>query len=326
MFFSCIVCKKATKNKCRFCASIYYCSDRCQKIHFPQHRNVCGIDPSLLNKKTDIVKRVLPINKIKQKTFIPNNVFQTWNTKTLPRMMQLNRNRMIRNNPDINFHLYDDQECEIFIQENFHEDVYQSFRKLIPGAYKADLWRYCVLYHYGGIYIDIKFQFFQNLRLCSFLQEEYFVLDQPYKATFSIQEDLRFINSSFFIPSLQKKKTWKDKMGIYNGFMVCLPRNKFLYQCIREIVNNVKSKYYGPNPLYITGPGLLGEIYFKDNYEQKLLKMKLYLSRMGTHILDKTKIVCFIYPTYRHEQHKFGTTHYSLLWDQKKIFNENQII
>ena len=33
--------------------------------------------------------------------------------------------------------------------------VYDAYTRIKPGAFKSDLWRYCVLYVYGGFYIDI---------------------------------------------------------------------------------------------------------------------------------------------------------------------------
>jgi hypothetical protein len=35
------------------------------------------------------------------------------------------------------------------------EIVYRAYSKLAVGAAKADLWRYCILYREGGIYLDI---------------------------------------------------------------------------------------------------------------------------------------------------------------------------
>ena len=52
-----------------------------------------------------------------------------------------------------------------FIKNNYPVDVLEAFNKLIPGAYKADLWRYCVLYKLGGIYLDIKYSCVNNFKL-----------------------------------------------------------------------------------------------------------------------------------------------------------------
>lgn len=38
---------------------------------------------------------------------------------------------------------------------HFPAEVKEAYDDLIPGAFKADLFRYCVLFIYGGVYADI---------------------------------------------------------------------------------------------------------------------------------------------------------------------------
>ena len=38
--------------------------------------------------------------------------------------------------------------------ENFSGKIYEAYTKLPLGVMKADLWRYCIVYRYGGIYAD----------------------------------------------------------------------------------------------------------------------------------------------------------------------------
>jgi mannosyltransferase OCH1-like enzyme len=52
-------------------------------------------------------------------------------------------------------HLYDDNEMAEFIRVHFPGRVYAAFSSLAIGAARADIWRYCVLYKYGGVYLDI---------------------------------------------------------------------------------------------------------------------------------------------------------------------------
>ena len=305
MFSSCSVCKKATKNVCNLCKLKYYCSFRCQKLDYKNHKIEC--------KKKELFN-------YDEKT-IPNQVFQTWSTKRLPPSMMETRKRLMKKNPSTKFLLFDDIECEEFIKENFSSDVLKAFQYLVPGAYRADLWRYCILYKLGGIYLDIKFDTMNNFRFTDYLKREYLVLDQPYKSDNSIQEDINFINSESFFQDLHKKNTWVSKLGIYNGFMICAKNNPYLKACIDRIVENVRDKFYGHNSLYPTGPGLLGEVYFEDNYEEKINDCQFFLSRQGKHILDKTKVILEIYPIYRYEQRRFGAKHYSTLWTEKKIYH-----
>jgi len=41
------------------------------------------------------------------------------------------------------------------MMQNFSGKIYDAYKKLPLGVMKADLWRYCIIYRYGGIYADI---------------------------------------------------------------------------------------------------------------------------------------------------------------------------
>jgi alpha 1,6-mannosyltransferase len=49
---------------------------------------------------------------------------------------------------------YNDEEADIFMKDNFKE-IYDVYKSLPLPVMKADLWRYCIVYHYGGIYADM---------------------------------------------------------------------------------------------------------------------------------------------------------------------------
>jgi mannosyltransferase OCH1-like enzyme len=40
------------------------------------------------------------------------------------------------------------------IAPNINKDIYKAYCKLPLSVMKADLWRYCIIYHFGGIYAD----------------------------------------------------------------------------------------------------------------------------------------------------------------------------
>ena len=58
---------------------------------------------------------------------------------------------------------YSNQDCIRFITRNYSKEKADIFRKLATGAHKADLFRYCVLYKLGGIYLDIKIVLVKNI-------------------------------------------------------------------------------------------------------------------------------------------------------------------
>ena len=89
---------------------------------------------------------------------IPPHVYTCWHTKQLPPLMKQNVERMIRENPEMQIHLYDEADCRAFISVHFDPTVLYAYDSLVPCSYKSDLWRYCVLYIKGGVYVDIKYK------------------------------------------------------------------------------------------------------------------------------------------------------------------------
>ena len=265
--------------------------------------------------------------KMKENAIIPLHIYQTWHTKNLPTKMGENVKNLIKKNPEFEYHLYDDYDCRDFIKKNFDKDVLNAFDTLIPGAYKADLWRYCILYKKGGIYLDIKYRCEDDFKLIELTDKEYFVLDRPYaRYNITIQDDLDLVNDNNYYKHVFKNINttfWKNKeIGLYNGLMVCKPNNPALLECINTIVENVKQKEYGYNKLYVTGPGLLGEKYFKGDYSN-LNNIFLFYSITDRFILNRKKKILSHYPEYRIEQKKFQKNeHYGVLWNNKKIYKE----
>jgi mannosyltransferase OCH1-like enzyme len=222
---------------------------------------------------------------------IPNNIFQTWHTKKLPlRMFQMMK-KIKKLNPGFKYYLFDDNDCRNFIQKNFDNDVLNAYDNLIPGAYKADLWRYCILYKYGGIYIDIKYHPVNNFKFFNLLKKEHWVLDN-------------------------------GAGGIYNALMVCKNNNEILLKAINQIVINVKNKFYGNNFLEPTGPGLLAK-YF-TNEEMLNFDIKHILTGQNDYdkcILFNNRKILQCYKGYLKDRDKHSKIkHYSILWQERNIY------
>lgn len=87
--------------------------------------------------------------------FIPKNIFQTHknieyinNDKNLK-----NAQKSWKNNKEYIHHFYDNDMCDSFMKNEFSE-IYHIYKKLPIPVMKADMWRYCIIYKYGGIYAD----------------------------------------------------------------------------------------------------------------------------------------------------------------------------
>lgn len=86
---------------------------------------------------------------------ISKTIYQTWKTKKLPSIAEEAANKIRAANPSYKYELYDDVDVFYFLKENYDRDLLAAYESLNAGAAKADLWRYCMLYKRGGIYVDI---------------------------------------------------------------------------------------------------------------------------------------------------------------------------
>lgn len=218
---------------------------------------------------------------------VPLHLFQTWHSLHLPPSMAKCVHDLRSANPEFTYHLYDDAMCRAFLQQHFEEDVVFAYDKLIPGAYKADLWRYCILYVMGGIYLDIKYSCVAPFKLIELTTKEHYVHDREY-----VGMD-----------------------GIYQALLVCYPKNPILHSCIRKIVEYVQQNEYGKTCLFL-GPHLIGSHFCKLELNQFPLDFK------GTKITMHQRPILSIYPEYRRELSQFSSKkHYMDLWLQRNIYD-----
>ena len=91
-------------------------------------------------------------------TGIPRVIHQTYASKSLPPAFQENVNHLRRLNPGWEHRLYDDADIERFLRTAYGSGMLETYASIAPqyGAARADLFRYLVIYHSGGVYLDIK--------------------------------------------------------------------------------------------------------------------------------------------------------------------------
>jgi hypothetical protein len=85
---------------------------------------------------------------------IPRVVHQTMKSRDVPARMFSAAESWWRSNPDCEYQFHDDSSCASFVAD-FDPDMARCFERVPPGAFRADIWRYCMLYQHGGIYADI---------------------------------------------------------------------------------------------------------------------------------------------------------------------------
>ena len=173
----------------------------------------------------------------KKSNNIPNNIFLSWETgiDTISQEMLnfINSWKKHNNNYKINF--YDSNERYNFIKDNFDFDVVDAYNRLKPGAFKCDLWRYCILYIYGGFYADID-------TLC-----------------LSCLDVIKEKNVDFICP-IDLNPNIGCQYNLSNGFIGCIPKHPILKMCIDHIVNSIKQAKPSDKVIItnISGPGCLG--------------------------------------------------------------------
>ena len=108
--------------------------------------------------------------------------------------------------------IYNDQKCRDFLYNYYGPRAVSIFDNLSVGAHKADFWRYCIIYLFGGYYFDIKVDFKKHI------------------------DDI--FNS-------KENKTWYSVMCykgvkdcIFNGIIVSPAYNPVLWKCILYFFNN----------------------------------------------------------------------------------------
>lgn len=98
---------------------------------------------------------------IQNASSIPKVIYQTYKNKSLvPQKIYDNIKKYA---PEYKHIIYDDNECLNFIKKNFGNELVDIFNKMPEGRYKADLFRYLILYKKGGIYLDIKTELIKPL-------------------------------------------------------------------------------------------------------------------------------------------------------------------
>jgi len=250
---------------------------------------------------------------------IPKYIYMTspFKEEDLPSIIENQLNKIKIMNPGYQIFYYNDENCRNFIKENFKEYLY-DYDILIPSAYKADLWRYLILYKFGGIYMDIG-----HLPL------------KPFSEIIDINDE--FISVRDFM-----------NQGIHNAFICVYPKHPLIKMTIDITIDNIRKQEYGINWLDITGPCTFARAFNRLNSKPELqlipegkllINNNMYkffyldanvLKIQETHIVDlnNKKIIKTKFKDYYNIMYSnLNKPRYSVLWKNKKVFiNSNKII
>lgn len=254
--------------------------------------------PKIVPPKSAPVQR----GSIPQK--IPYTIVRSFSTISIPYILHNSVITMYDNNPEYEHKFFDDNDCYQFMHTEYAGRVADAYDKLIPGAYKGDLFRICYLYKYGGVYFDINK-----------------VLMVPLKDLFNSNYDLVTVVD-------------RPDEFVWQAFFACKPGLPVVRMCIEKIVENVERRYYGNDPLDITGPMMMGKV-FKQYYGEGVLNPGIYrkkgeliklLRQDGTYAKDdKNRKIIDLNTKIKAKINKAmesctSNVHYNTAWNNRKVY------
>ena len=249
--------------------------------------------------------------------FIPHYIFRTSSVKKdklsveVRHVLQDSR----ESNPEYVQVYFDDDDVLKFVQ-NVFPNALRAYKALVPGAYKADLFRLLVLYKYGGIYNDIGHRYLVPAREV-------------------------ITNEDEFVAGTEVNAQGSFAHAIYNGILAAYPRHPIIKAMIDQVVEDITYCRYGSDPLDITGPGALGRAMNKffgarvglgsavggdrENQEWRIRKkgyklkfLEHFSSREKLSLLGKD-VIRTKFPGYYDKIYKTGER-YKDLWAAKKVY------
>jgi hypothetical protein len=219
---------------------------------------------------------------------IPKVIYLSYKTKNIPNYIIPNWKKIY---PEYEIKLYDNEDCIKFLKDEYGMEYVDIFNMIKDGPIKADFWRVCVLYKYGGIYADVDIEPLVSV------------------------ENIMDMDTTFLSCISQ------DKIGITPQFIVSIPKHNALKMCIDKYLEMYRSKkeysywgwsicgimkdvFYELHGKNITADG----IYFdnKNNKYQMLKEVYPTFSAKDHYCKYKNiKILNNRYSDYDHEKHGF---------------------
>jgi mannosyltransferase OCH1-like enzyme len=240
------------------------------------------------DRSENIVDNVL--NKLG--SIIPLNIYQFWHSNELPSSVKNSIDNIKRTNPEFTHTLVNEETARHFIKDNYSAEVLAAYDCIVPYAIKADLWRYCVLYKNGGVYLDVKYSCMNKFKFVYLTGHEYFCKDLD-----------------------------ESGGGVYNALIVCKAHNNIMLRSINRVVENVKNKFYGQTTLEPTGPMMLKAFFPTKTINGFPLELKG--SNNGLYILYKNCQILAFAKHYRSQQQHQAQEHWSTYWHNKTMYSDD---
>ena len=204
---------------------------------------------TLLNSST------IPLNCSKKNINLISSTDNFWVSKSM-----FNKWNNFKDIENLNLNIYSNSQVNNFMKEFYKEDlIYEIFKKSMLPVQKIDIFRICIIYKFGGVWLDLKSEV--NLKKVIKLYKDYgskgLLLYEPRK--------IDVINSS-------SNKLIKSKENvIHNGFFFLPKESEFLNHLLLKIK---KDYLYFQDIIFsspkegimnLTGPHQFTRTYFNVN-------------------------------------------------------------
>lgn len=225
-----------------------------------------------LDKVKDIVEDLPMGNNI------PKVVHHTYPTRDLNPDLKANLDNLKKQNPDWEFRFYDDADQISFINANFPElSKYYYAINSDYGAAKADLFRYLLIYKYGGVYLDIKS-----------------TLSRPLNSI--VMDDTKFILAYWELASDGYHPEIEDENGEFEQWhVISVSGHPFLKSVINNICRNIA--VYNP---FLDGRGAIATLKVTGPIAYSLAIAPLV--KLWPHTIGKDSDFGLIYSIFNHNQ------------------------
>ena len=163
------------------------------------------------------------------------------------------------NNPDWLYVLWDDDMSNLMVKSYFPE-LWKVYSKYPTGVQRCDAFRYCILYRYGGFYVDVDTKCFKSITpILSSLKKKPIILVES-------------SNTPFFY-----------KLKISNFAMYSTPNQNFWKKIIDDVIKSgtwTKFVPYSLNIINSTGPGMLYRAVRKYKPDIEIISSRYFPSRV----------------------------------------------
>lgn len=232
---------------------------------------------------------------------IPNVVFQTNEVKLIPDDMYNSIKSLQKHGSDCSYIYYDGKESRRYIK-SYYPEALGSYDKLIPMAYKADLFRYIRLYLEGGIYFDSSIT--------------------PVSSSVKLMGNI-IKDTDEFISVYDRPVD-----SILNSFIASIPRHPILKKAIDMCIYNITNEVYTEDSLGITGPILLGKAAKSLGLLSQSNNVRYFTHPKEGGVIkhNNNKLYYTKYNGYEENRNYFTKIpHYSKLFDEKRVYHQYPI-